>query len=146
MWRWPWQQVLALTFAVELGVFEPAAPKGDGVLAPVENPNQITGGPSKISGFDKNNLPFEINAQRGVQDAKVESLVHLQTVDSVFARPNGAKLNITSKGANYETKTKDLDLVGDVVFAEGDTLRRPHGEGRCQHGRPDAGVAIAGVR
>lgn len=110
---------LGLTFAVELGVFEPAAPKGDGVLAPVENPNQITGGPSKISGFDKNNLPFEINAQSGVQDVKVESLVHLQTVDSVFARPNGAKLNITSKGANYETKTKDLDLVGDVVFAEG---------------------------
>lgn len=110
---------LGLTFAVELGLFKSSVVRTAAPLAPVENPNQVTGGPSKISGFDKNNLPFEITAQKGVQDEKVESIVHLQTVDSVFARPNGASLNITSKGAVYETKTKALDLVGDVVFAEG---------------------------
>lgn len=110
---------LGLTFAVQLGLFNRPVATTRAPLAPVENPNQITGGPSKISGFDKNQLPFEITAQKGVQDDKVDSIVHLETIDSVFERPNGAKLNITSKGAVYETKTKALDLTGDVVFAEG---------------------------
>ena len=114
---------LAVTFAVELGLFTPKIQKTDAPLAPVEKPNQITGGPSKISGFDKNNLPFEITAQKGVQDEKIETVVHLETVDSNFARPNGAKLNITSTGAVYETKTKALELDGNVVFAEGDRFR-----------------------
>ncbi len=114
---------LALTFAVELGLFERPAVKTDAPQAPVENPNQITGGPSRISGFDKNSLPFEIHAAKGVQDKTVESLVHLETIDSVFQRPNGAKLNITSNGAAYETKTKDLELQGNVVFAEGQRFR-----------------------
>lgn len=114
---------LGLAFALELGLLERPAPKTDAPLAPVEKPNQITGGPSKISGFDRNRLPFEITAQKGVQDEKSETIVHLQTVDSVFARPNGAKLNITSKGAVYETKSKALELDGDVVFAEGQRFR-----------------------
>ena len=97
MTRWLSYVVLALaaglvvTFAVELGLFERKVQKTDAPLAPVEKPNQITGGPSKISGFDKNKLPFEITAQKGVQDEKVETVVHLETVDSNFARPNGAK-------------------------------------------------------
>jgi lipopolysaccharide export system protein LptC len=114
---------LALTFAVELGLFERKPEHPDTPLAPVEKPNQITGGPSRISGFDKNSLPFEITAQKGVQDEKNENLVHLEAVDSTFARPNGAKLNITSHGADYETKTKSLDLEGDVIFAEGQRFR-----------------------
>lgn len=110
---------LGLIFVVELGLFERTAKTTGSQLAPVENPNQITGGPSRISGYDNNNLPFDITAQKGVQDATVESLAHLHVVDSVFARPNGAKLRITSRAALYESKTKDLALVGDVVFAEG---------------------------
>lgn len=114
---------LALTFASELGLFEnfsktPAAP-----LAPVENPDQITGGPSRISGFDKNKRPFEITAQKGVQDATVDTLVHLQQVRSSFNRPDGSKLHITSKTAAYETEVKTLDLEGDVLFDQGDRFK-----------------------
>lgn len=114
---------LGLTFALQLGVFDAVAPKTDVVLAPVETPNQISGGPSKISGFDKNKLPFEITAQRGVQDAAVQSLIHLEQVESAFARPSGATLTITSNGAAYETKVKSLELQGNVVFAEGTRFR-----------------------
>jgi lipopolysaccharide export system protein LptC len=114
---------LGVTFAVQLGIFGKATPKTETQLAPVEKPNQITGGPSKIAGFDKNKLPFEITASKGVQDEVNENLVHLETVDSVFARPNGAKLTINSSAAAYETKTKDLELQGSVVFAEGDRFR-----------------------
>jgi lipopolysaccharide export system protein LptC len=111
---------LALTFAIELGLFQDLNRKPDAPLAPVENPSQITGGPSKISGFDKNKRPFEITAQKGVQDATVDTLVHLQQVHSSFDRPDGAKLHITSKTAAYETELKTLDLEGDVVFDQGE--------------------------
>jgi len=110
---------LAFTFAVELGLFRAISKPEQLKLAPVENPTLITGGPSKILGFDKNKLPFEITAQKGVQDAQVDSLVHLQDVDSNFARPDGTKLVITSITAAYESKTKALDLEGKVVFTEG---------------------------
>jgi lipopolysaccharide export system protein LptC len=114
---------LGLTFAVQLGLFDRAVQKPDVALAPVENPAQITGGPSRISGFDKNNLPYEITAQKGVQDASLDSLVHLQEVRSEFARPSGATLNITSDGAEFETRSKSLELSGNVVFAEGQRFR-----------------------
>jgi LPS export ABC transporter protein LptC len=114
---------LGLTFVVQLGLFDGVAPKREVALAPVQKPNQITGGPSVISGFDKNKLPFEIKAERGEQDVKTESLVHLEQVKSAFARPSGATLTITSDGADYETKSKSLELVGNVVFAEGSRFR-----------------------
>jgi len=114
---------LALTFAIELGLFSDFAKKPETPLAPVENPAQITGGPSKISGFDKNKRPFEITAQKGVQDATVDSLVHLQQVHSSFDRPDGSKLFITSKTAAYETEQKTLALQGDVRFDQGDRFR-----------------------
>lgn len=110
---------LAFTFAIELGLFQNITKTEAPPLAPVENPNLITGGPSQISGFDKNKLPFVITAKKGIQDAKIDSLVHLQQVDSNFARPNGAKLVITSRAAAYETKTKALELEGEVLFTEG---------------------------
>jgi LPS export ABC transporter protein LptC len=114
---------LGLTFAVQLGAFDWAPEKQALELRPVERPNQITGGPSKISGFDRNNLPFEINARRGVQDEKTESLVHMEEVTSSFARPSGDTLSITSDGAAYETKSKALELHGNVLFAEGQRFR-----------------------
>jgi LPS export ABC transporter protein LptC len=114
---------LGLAFAVQLGVLDRAAPRTEAPLAPVENPNQITGGPSRISGFDRNNLPFEITAQHGEQDVSVATLVHLESVNSIFARPSGAQLTITSQTAAYETRSKALELMGDVIFAEGRRFR-----------------------
>lgn len=115
---------LVISFMVQLGVFN-LSPKNQVVVveAPVENPNQVTGGPSRIAGFDKNNLPFTITAQHGEQDAGVASLVHLNAISSEFTRPSGAKLAITSNTALYETRTKALDLEGEVLFAEGDRFR-----------------------
>lgn len=114
---------LALTFAIELGLFNDFGKKAEAPLAPVENPNQITGGPSKIQGFDKNKRPFEITAQKGVQDATIDTLVHLQEVKSSFDRPDGDKLLITSSTAAYETEQKTLALKGDVRFDQGNRFR-----------------------
>lgn len=114
---------LTVAFTVQLGLFDRPPPKPAETLAPVELPNQITGGPSRILGFDKHQLPFEITAQKGVQDAQTDTVVHLEQVVSAFQRPSGAKLNITSQTAVYETKTKALELVGDVLFAEGERFR-----------------------
>ncbi|MBL8788918.1 MAG: LPS export ABC transporter periplasmic protein LptC [Rhizobiales bacterium] len=114
---------LALTFAIELGLFRDMARTPETPLAPVENPSQITGGPSRISGFDKNKRPFVITAQKGVQDANVDTLVHLQQVQSSFDRPDGSKLHITSRTAAYEAEVKTLDLEGDVRFDQGERFR-----------------------
>jgi LPS export ABC transporter protein LptC len=108
---------LGMAFLVQLGVFERKA--AEPVLAPVLKPNQITSGASRISGTDKNNLPFEINAQHGEQDAQNEDLVHLQSVVSNFTRPTGEKLNVVADLAHYQTKNKDLVLDGHVVFVQG---------------------------
>jgi lipopolysaccharide export system protein LptC len=107
-----------LTYLVQLGVFSPVVPDQP-PQAPVQKPNQIVSGASHIGGFDKNNLPYEITAKHGEQDATNADLVHLQDVVSDFARPGGEKLNVTSKLAHYQTKTKALQLEGQVVFSQG---------------------------
>ncbi len=114
---------LSLTFLVQLGIFDAAQPKVDLAVAPARFPDQISGGRSRISGFDKNNLPFEINAEKGVQDKERDTLVHLSTLNSTFQRPTGAVLTMTAASASYETKMKSLELSGDVVFAEGQRFR-----------------------
>ncbi|MFO1032822.1 MAG: LPS export ABC transporter periplasmic protein LptC [Hyphomicrobiales bacterium] len=109
---------LGLTFLVQLGVFS-GGPISPPPQAPVQKPNQITSGASEIAGFDKNKLPFLITAKHGEQDVADADLVHLSDVVSDFARPSGEKLNVTSKLAHYQTKTKALNLEGDVVFTQG---------------------------
>jgi LPS export ABC transporter protein LptC len=99
------------------------AGKADAPQKPVLNPTEASGEKARILGVDQNQQPYELTAAKGVQDAKQETLVHLETVAGIFQRPSGSKLNVTSKGAQYDTKSRALDLKGDVIFAEGDRFR-----------------------
>ena len=106
-------------FVWQAGVLAPPAPQEVAVTAPVEKPDQITAENASISGRDKNNLPYEIKAASGEQDKAVEHIVHMQTVSSLFERPSGDKIKISSVEGQYDRKSKELVLTGDVVINDG---------------------------
>jgi lipopolysaccharide export system protein LptC len=101
----------------------PAAPTDVQTAATVQNPEQISSENASIAGRDANNRPYEIHAATGQQDKLVDTLIHMQTVTGVFERPSGAKLDLQSKEGAYNSKTKALELQGDVVFNEGSRFK-----------------------
>jgi lipopolysaccharide export system protein LptC len=114
---------LLAVFIWQAGVLAPPAPQDVASNDVVEKPEQITSTNARISGRDKNDRPFEIRAKSGEQDKTIDSLVHMNAVSSVFERPSGAKLDVTSQGGQFDRKTKALELSGDVVFREGERFR-----------------------
>ncbi len=106
-------------FVWQAGVLAPPAPQTVKTDDVVEKPEQITSQNASISGRDKSNRPFQINALSGEQDKVVDSLVHMKSVTSKFERSNGQKLDVTSETGQFDRKTKALELSGHVVFSEG---------------------------
>ena len=110
-------------FVWQAGVLAPPAPQEIKTNDVVEKPEQITSQNASISGRDKDNLPFEIHAKSGEQDKELAHIVHMQTVTSVFERPTGSKLDVSSDTGRYDRKTKGLELEGNVVFSEATKFR-----------------------
>jgi lipopolysaccharide export system protein LptC len=110
-------------FIWQAGVLAPPAPQDIKTDDTVEKPDQITSQNASIAGTDKNNLPFEIHAKSGEQDKLLAHIVHMQSVTSVFERPTGSKLDVSSETGRYDRKTKGLELNGNVVFSEGTRFR-----------------------
>ena len=78
----------------------------------------IAGGYSNFSGIDKFSKPFLVRSETGVQDGKIESLMHLTIVTGSFVRRGGGDVQVLSDVADYDTKTKDLTVTGNVRFDE----------------------------
>jgi lipopolysaccharide export system protein LptC len=110
-------------FVWQAGVLAPPRPQDIKTDDVVEKPEQITSENASIAGTDRNNLPFEIHARSGEQDKTLEHIVHMQTVTSVFQRPTGSKLDVSSDTGRFDRKTKGLELDGNVVFSEGQRFR-----------------------
>jgi lipopolysaccharide export system protein LptC len=107
------------TFLWQASVLAPPAPQDVTSNDVVEKPDQITASNASISGRDKNDRPYTINAVSGEQDKTIDTLVLMNTVTGAFERPSGAKLDIASRTGQYDHKSKALELTGDVVFTEG---------------------------
>ena len=84
----------------------------------IEKSPIIAGGYSNFSGIDKFSKPFLVRSEAGVQDEKVESLMHLRIVTGSFVRRGGGDVQVLSDTADYDTKTKDLTVSGNVRFEE----------------------------
>ena len=78
----------------------------------------ISGGLSSFAGIDQNAKPFSVKAMEGVQDAQVETLMHLKTVTGSFVRKLGGEVVVTADVADYEIRNKDLKVSGNVRFEE----------------------------
>ena len=97
-----------------------------GLLTPapkkvVEAPDQskiVTASSSTFTGLDQSQKPFEVNATNALQDQTDADLVHLDGVQGKFVRVEGRETTVASNKANYNTKTKALDLSGAVVLEE----------------------------
>ena len=114
---------LAGSFVFQVGLLAPPQPKDVKAEITIAKPEQVTGENSRITGLDRNQLPYEIRAKSGQQDEKIETLVHLQGVDGAFERPSGSKMDVTALAATFDTKSRDLQLQGDVVFSEGQRFK-----------------------
>ncbi len=78
----------------------------------------VAGGVSNFSGIDENSKPFQVEAQDGVQDNSIETLMHLKSVTGAFVRKDGGDVKIAADQAEYEIRNKDLKLTGNVRFEE----------------------------
>jgi lipopolysaccharide export system protein LptC len=110
-------------FVWQVGVLAPPSPKDVVTNDVVEKPDQITSLNASITGRDGNDRPYQISAKSGEQDKAQDHIIHMQSVTSVFERPTGAKLDVTSDTGSYDRKNKGLDLAGNVVFSEGGRFR-----------------------
>lgn len=106
------------TFLVQSILIKPDAPKTNVTAEPPKVEKVVSGQASKISGFDKNKQPFELTARNGTQDTSNLDLVHLQTVTGNFRRADGGSIGIASDIAQYDAKTKGLELQGKVTLQE----------------------------
>jgi lipopolysaccharide export system protein LptC len=109
---------LVAVFAIELASFESLKPRKAPPPDVSELPsNQITAGRSTIAGFDREDEPYLVNAERAVQDAAKRNIVHLTTVAGELRKKDGAVMTVSARGATYDTDSKVLDLEGAVQLA-----------------------------
>ena len=106
---------LAVVFIVQGVIHAPPAPPEPPIP---EKAQHIAGGFSSFSGIDINNKPFSVKALQGVQDSRDETLMHLKTVSGAFVRREGGEVQVIADSADYELKTKDLMVAGNVRFEE----------------------------
>ena len=96
----------------------PDAPKTNVTAEKPKVEKVVSGEASRITGFDKNKQPFELNALNGTQDISNLDLVHLQTLTGTFHREDGGAIGIASSIAQYDAKSKALELQGKVTLQE----------------------------
>jgi lipopolysaccharide export system protein LptC len=114
---------LVTYFIVKAGFLVPPAPQDVKSEIAIANPEVATGQDARINGFDRNNHPYEIRAKSGVQDKTVSSLVHLDGMTADFIRPAGENLIVTSDKAQFDNKSKVMDLAGNVVLNQGQKFK-----------------------
>jgi lipopolysaccharide export system protein LptC len=97
------------------GILNSAPPKPEPVAEPSKT---ITASTSTFTGLDQAQKPFEVQAVTALQDKTNTDLVHLDGVQGKFTRIEGRQTTVASNKANYNTKSKALDLSGQVVLEE----------------------------
>jgi lipopolysaccharide export system protein LptC len=86
----------------------------------VARPEQITSGPSSISGLDRQNLPYRVMATEAYQDEKVPHQVHLVKPTGTFQRLEQQTYDVSAHSGIYDTDTQMLDLEGQVKITAKD--------------------------
>jgi lipopolysaccharide export system protein LptC len=107
--------ILAVFF-YQAGSFDALMP--DSAVAPpvTAEPDKTTITTSEVEGFDKDKLPFQVTAERAVQDEKEPNIVRLEKVAGTFKRVSGQLLKVTADRAVYDSAKRILDLEENVVL------------------------------
>jgi lipopolysaccharide export system protein LptC len=112
--------VIAAAFFYQAGMFESLVPKEVPVPPKVDNPEQISAKESTVTGLDREQQPYEITAEKALQDKNKPNKVYLDRVTGKFRRTSGEVLNVVANRALYDSDTKLLDLDGDVRITSKD--------------------------
>ena len=107
-----------IVFFAQAGLFDSLIPKPAEPPQPAVEPDRITAGTSTVNGIDNEKQPYEVTAKRGWQDGNTPNLVHLDEPVGLFRRASGTKYSITGTSGLYDTKTKSLNLEGNVVLEQ----------------------------
>lgn len=106
-------------FLAQAGLFATLLPKPP-EPTPAVNPDQISATGSTVTGKDNENQPYSVKAERGWQDDKVLTRVHLEKVEGTFRKKTGEDYTLTADTGLYDTDVKALDLSGNVVIVQKD--------------------------
>lgn len=110
--------LLTLLFFYQAGFFAVLLPKQQQPAPVVEKAQQISSTASRVTGFDREQQPYEIAASEGFQDKDQPNLVHLQDLTGSFRKLSGKTYEIAAETGLYDTKTKMMDLSGHVRIIE----------------------------
>jgi LPS export ABC transporter protein LptC len=112
--------LLAFIFVYQIGTFEALRPAASSQQSEGPTADQITVSSSKVTGFDRHDQPFSIEAQAAAQDKVNPHLVHLEEVSGALKRASGETLSLRSASALYDADAKILRLNGKVRLVSGD--------------------------
>lgn len=105
-------------FFYQAGVFGSLTPKPPQPVPKIEKADQITSQQSHVSGFDREQQPYELEAREGYQDKDKPNLVHLEELTGTFRKSSGKTYNIAANTGLYDTKVKEIALSGNVKIIE----------------------------
>jgi LPS export ABC transporter protein LptC len=108
----------AVAFLHQSGAFNAALPRVEIPLPQVSTPDQVNSANSSMTGVDRQNLPYAVRAGSTIQDATDGHKFHLKDVAGDFQRPGNRRLKVTALTAQYHSKSRLLDLAGQVRVEE----------------------------
>lgn len=81
---------------------------------------EVTVSQSRFTGFDKEQQPFTVMARNASQDENDENRVQLEEVEAQLKRKSGTNVAIRSRNAQYDAKSKTIELEGNVTVISED--------------------------
>lgn len=81
---------------------------------------EVTVSQSRFTGFDKEQQPFTVMARNASQDENDENRVQLEDVEAQLKRRSGTNVAIRSRNAQYDAKSKTIELEGNVTVISED--------------------------
>ncbi len=111
---------LFVTFLVQAGLFD-----GVSRRAPTTAPKDITQEKvvvkaSSVKGFDQERQPYVVDAAAAAQDPDKPNLITLSQVSAELRKPSGQVISIAADGGIYNSRSKSLDLKGNVRIVASD--------------------------
>jgi lipopolysaccharide export system protein LptC len=76
--------------------------------------SQVTMQMPKLSGFKKDNRPYEVVAKQAIQDVSKPSVINLVEMDAHLVMENGQSANLTAMKGVYDTQNETLEVNTDV--------------------------------
>jgi LPS export ABC transporter protein LptC len=106
-------------FLWQAGVFNALMPRPPAVPPRIDNPGESTSEGARLTGFDKDNHPYWIAAEKGRQDPARRDIIYLTKITAQFASKAGEQYDVSADGGYYDRRDASLNLRGNVHILQG---------------------------